>query len=79
MLRANLVGITETVPAAVQASQTVLRATMRPAYAKAAAIDYRDATGKPSINGIVLEGDMTLADLGILEAGESDIDALFRE
>ena len=81
MLRASLIGITKTIPAQMQESTTVVPATMYPAYVKGAdaqvSLDYSDITNKPTLNGVVLEGDLTLEDLGIVEVSTDDIDALF--
>ena len=45
-------------------------------------VDYDTLTDKPSINGVVLEGNKTAEDLGIVTpdveiATDSDIDSLF--
>ena len=82
MLRTSLVGITRTIPAKMRESGGVFPATMYPAYVKAdseqGTSNYEDLENLPSINGVVLIGDMTLADLGICEAQESDIEELFK-
>lgn len=79
MLRTSLIGITKTIPATMRESGGLVKATMQPAYTKSGTADYGSITNKPSINGVILEGDMSLSDLGILEAQASDIDALFQE
>lgn len=79
MLRMNLVGVTTTMPAMMRESGGVVKATMYPAYAKAGTADYNSIINKPSINGVTLEGELSLEDLGILEAQASDIDAMFQE
>lgn len=42
-------------------------------------IDYTDITNKPTINGVTLEGDMTLEDIGIVEMDDSMIAELVLE
>ena len=78
MLRTMLVGATKTLPATMRESGGIVKATMYPAYAKPGTADYSDITNKPSINGVTLVGDLTLSDLGILEAQPSDIDSMFQ-
>ncbi len=81
MLRTSLVGITRTIPAKMRESGGVFPATMYPAYVKAdseqGTSNYEDLENLPSINGVVLKGDLSLADLGLSEAQASDIDAIF--
>ena len=81
MLRTSLVGITRTLDARVQESRTVVPAAMHPAYVRGAdapaTFDYGDLTNIPTINGVPLEGDLTLEDLGVTFAQTSDIDAMF--
>lgn len=79
MLRTSLIGITRTIPADMRESGGLVKATMHPAYAKSGTADYRSIINKPSINGVTLEGDLSFSDLGILEAQDSDIEALFQE
>lgn len=38
--------------------------------------DYRYLTGKPLINGVILDGSLTFEDLGIHELTESDVDKI---
>ena len=76
MLRTVLVGTSRTLPATMREVGGSVQATMFPAYVSGAT-DYRTLANKPTINGVVLEGDLTLADLGICEAQASEIDALF--
>lgn len=81
MLRTSLVGITRTIPAKMRESGGVFPAMMYPAYVKAdseqGTSNYEDLENKPMINGVVLLGDVSLADLGLSEAQPSDIDAIF--
>ena len=81
MLRTSLVGITRTIPAKMRESGGVFPATMYPAYVKAdseqGTSNYEDLENLPSINGVILKGDLSLADLGLVEAQASDIDAIF--
>ena len=83
MLRTSLVGITRTIPAKLRESGGTFPATMYPAYVKAESeqgtSNYEDLENLPSINGIVLRGDLSLEDLGLSEAQASDIDAIFDE
>ena len=82
MLRTSLVGITRTIPAKMRETGGVFPATMYPAYIKAdseqGTMNYEELENLPSINGVVLLGDLTLSDLGICEAQESDIEELFK-
>lgn len=80
MLRTTLVGVTRTVPAQLRENGAVVSATLNPAYiagADTVSANYEDMINKPTINGVELVGDLTLADLGLEEAQASDIDALF--
>lgn len=80
MLRTTLVGVTRTIPAQIKESGGVMSATLHPAYVvgnDTASANYEDMLNKPSINGVELTGDLTLADLGIFEIEASDIDAMF--
>ena len=83
MLRTSLVGITRTIPAKMRESGGVFPATMYPAYVKAdseqGTSNYEDLENLPTINGVVLLGDLSLADLGIVEAQDSDIEELFNQ
>ena len=79
MLRTSLIGITSTLPAAMSESGGFVKATLRPAYVRSGAADYGDIANKPSINGVTLEGDISLSDLGLIDAQEQDIEELFRE
>ena len=84
MLRTSLVGITRTIPAKMRESGGVFPATMYPAYVKAdsseqATSDYEELENLPSVNGVVLKGGLSLADLGIVEAQDSDIEELFNQ
>lgn len=83
MLRTSLVGITRTIPAKMRETGGVFPATMYPAYIKAdseqGTTNYEELENLPSINGVVLLGNLTLADLGIYEAQESDIEELFKK
>jgi hypothetical protein len=42
-------------------------------------MDYNDLENKPSINGTVLEGDLTLEDIGISELTPEMVSELFLE
>ena len=81
MLRTSLVGITRTIPAKMRETGGVFPATMYPAYVKAdsgqGTSNYEELENLPTINGVVLLGDLSLTDLGIVEAQASDIDAIF--
>ena len=77
MLRTSLVGATRTMPAVMRDSGGIVRATMYPAYAKSGTVNYADIINKPTINGVTVTGDLTLADLGLTEAQASDVDAMF--
>lgn len=80
MLRTTLVGVSRTVPAQLRESGGVVSATLNPAYVAGAdnvSANYDDMTNKPTINGVELSGDLTLADLGVFEVEASDIDAMF--
>lgn len=83
MLRTSLVGITRTIPAKMRETGGVFPATVYPAYVKADQVqgtsNYEELENLPSINGVVLLGDRSLAELGIVEAQASDIDAMFDE
>lgn len=82
MLRTTLVAATRTIPAKVKESGGVVAATLHPAYVAgsgSASANYEDMLNKPSINGVELVGDLTLADLGIFEVEASEIDALFEQ
>lgn len=52
---------------------------MRQLIVDGGAKDYAALFGKPSINGRTLEGNMQLADIGILQVTNSDIEAMFNE
>lgn len=82
MLRTSLVGIARTIPAKMRETGGVFPATMYPAYIKAdseqGTTNYEELENLPSINGVVLLGNLSLADLGIYEAQESDIEELFK-
>lgn len=80
MLRTTLVGATRTIPAQLRESGGVVSATLNPAYVAGAdnlSANYEDMLNKPTINGVELSGDLSLEDLGLVEAQASDIDALF--
>ena len=80
MLRTTLVGASRTIPAQLRESGGVVSATLNPAYvtgADSVSANYEDMANKPSINGVELTGDLSLEDLGLIEASASDIDALF--
>ena len=81
MLRTSLVGVTKTLSARVRETGGVLPATLYPAYVKAdsGTFNYEDLTNKPSINGITLLGDVSLEAVGIAQADQAEIDALFEE
>ena len=83
MLRTSLVGITRTIPAKMRETGGVFPATMYPAYVKADQVqgtsNYEELENLPSINGVVLLGDRSLAELGIVEAQESDIEEMFNK
>lgn len=67
MIRSSLVSTTRTIPASVS-----------PAYIAASAeTNYENIENKPTINGVVLEGDMSLKDFGFVEVATSEIDELF--
>lgn len=79
MLRTVLVGSTKTLPAKLREINGVASATMYPTYVKGTGdSDYNLIRNKPSVNGVTLEGNLTLEDLGILEAQPPDIDSLFQ-
>lgn len=42
-------------------------------------MDYRDVENKPSINGVTLEDDMDLSDIGILEMTPAMVSEIFLE
>lgn len=42
-------------------------------------MDYNDLENKPSINGVTLESDMTLEDIGILEMTPEMVSEIFSE
>lgn len=42
-------------------------------------MDYNDLENKPSINGVTLESDMTLEDIGILELTPEMVSEIFSE
>lgn len=80
MLRTTLVGASRTIPAQLRESGGVVSATLNPAYVAGAdnlSANYEDMLNKPTINGVELSGDLSLEDLGLVEAQASDIDALF--
>lgn len=78
MLRTTLVDVTRTVPAQLRESRGLVSATLNPAYiAGSGTSNYDEMTNKPTINGVELSGDLTLADLGVFEVEASDIDAMF--
>lgn len=80
MLRTTLVGASRTIPAQLRESGGVVSATLNPAYiagADSVSANYEDMTNKPRINGVELTGNLSLEDLGLIEAQASDIDALF--
>lgn len=52
---------------------------MRQLIVDGGAKDYAALVGKPSINGQTLEGDLQLADIGILRVSNSDIEAMFND
>lgn len=82
MLRTTLVGVTRTVPAQLRESCGVLSATLNPPYiagSEIVSVDYADITNRPTINGVELLGDLSLADLGLFEIQQADIDALFEK
>ena len=83
MLRTSLVGITRTIPAKMRETGGVFPATMYPAYVKADSTqgtsNYEELENLPSINGTVLAGSLSLSDLGLVEARESDIEELFKK
>lgn len=39
--------------------------------------DYSDLTGKPSINGVTLDGDKTLSNIGLVAMTDTEIDNIF--
>lgn len=79
MLRTTLVDVTRTVPAQLRESRGLVSATLNPAYiAGSGTSNYDEMTNKPTINGVELSGDLSLADLGICEAQESDIEEIFK-
>ena len=80
MLRTTLVGASRTIPAQLRESGGVVSATLNPAYiagTDSVSANYEDMANKPSINGVELTGNLSLEDLGLIEASASDIDALF--
>ena len=80
MLRTTLVGASRTIPAQLRESGGVVSATLNPAYiagADSVSANYEDMANKPTINGVELTGDLSLEELGLIEASASDIDALF--
>ena len=80
MLRTTLVGASRTIPAQLRESGGVVSATLNPAYiagADSVSGNYEDMANKPTINGVELTGDLSLEELGLIEASASDIDALF--
>lgn len=81
MLRTSLVGVTKTLSARMRESGGVVSATMYPTYVKAdsGTMNYEELFNKPTINGVTLIGDLSFADLGLLEAQTSDIEAMFEE
>ena len=42
-------------------------------------MDYNDLENKPSINGVTLESEMTLEDIGILEMTPEMVSEIFSE
>lgn len=42
-------------------------------------MDYQDIENKPSINGVILESDMDLSDIGLVEMTPSMINELILE
>lgn len=42
-------------------------------------MDYNECTNKPSINGVVLEGDLDITDIGIVEMSPEMISLIFLE
>ena len=82
MLRMSLVGMTKTLDAKVHESKTIVPATMYPPYVKGAdavgSYDYADMVKKPSIEGVTLEGNITLSELGLYETEDSEIENLFK-
>ena len=78
MLRTTLVDVTRTVPAQLRESRGLVSATLNPAYVAGIGIsNYDEMTNKPTINGVELSGDLSLADLGVYEVEAADIDAMF--
>jgi hypothetical protein len=41
--------------------------------------DYNQLDNKPTINGVVVEGDLTLSDIGILEMSPEEVNEIFLE
>ena len=78
MIRSRLVRATNSLPASINENGSVIEATLFPAYAKGDGFDYENALNKPTINGVVIKGNLTLADLGIVEASKADLDDLFK-
>ena len=79
MLRTTLVGASRTIPAQLRESGGVVSATLNPAYIAGSnnvSANYEDMANKPSINGVELVGNLTLADLGLEEVQASDIDEI---